>query len=257
MKPEYIKDSIDQVLSQQDFGDENPDYRTVENSISMLERMAEVENSSIAIFDLFKKEFISIRSKYREVVDADLDEARKYGPAYYISRMHPDDGPIVLDTYKKVFEFSFNLPLEERKDYKTIFNFRLGYHGKYFNFVQQIVTLELTPNGKIWLGLSLSDMLPDNEKFDKVNRRIINLRNGQYYLFNDDDDDKENTWQSLSPRELEVLGLVSKGYVSKEIADKLFISVNTVNNHRQKILEKIKAANTNEAVRYARNLGLL
>lgn len=127
----------------------------------------------------------------------------------------------MLDTYKKVFEFSFNLPVVEKKDYKTIFNFRLGYQGKYFHFVQQIVTLELTRSGKIWLGLSLSDMLPENEKFEKVNRRVINLRNGKYYLFNEDD--KENTWQSLSARELEVLGLVSKGFISKEIADKLFV----------------------------------
>lgn len=255
MKPEFIKDSIDGFLSRQDFGDEIPDYKTVENSISMLERMAEVENSSIAVFDLFKKEFISIRSKYGALVNVDREKAQEYGLAYYISIMHPDDGPVVLDTYKKVFEFSFNLPVAERKDYKTIFNFRLGFEGKYFHFVQQIVTLELTPSGKIWLGLSLSDMLPDNEKFEKVNRRVINLRNGKYYVFNDDD--KENTWNSLSARELEVLGLVSKGYASKEIADKLFISVNTVNNHRQNILEKIKAANTSEAVRYARNLGLL
>ena len=150
------------VLSQQDFGDEIPDYRTVENSIALLERMAEVENSSIAVFDLYKKEFVSIRSKYREYVNADLGEAQKYGPSYYISIMHPDDGPVVLDTYKKVFEFSFNLPVVEKKDYKTIFNFRLGYQGKYFHFVQQITTLELTRSGKIWLGLSLSDMLPEN-----------------------------------------------------------------------------------------------
>lgn len=49
----------------------------------------------------------------------------------------------------------------------------------------------------------------------------------------------------------------SKGFASKEIADKLFLSINTVNNHRQNILEKIKASNTSEAVSYARNLGLL
>jgi len=51
--------------------------------------------------------------------------------------------------------------------------------------------------------------------------------------------------------------LVSKGFVSKEIADKLFLSVNTINNHRQNILEKTNATNTSEAVSYARNLGLL
>jgi DNA-binding CsgD family transcriptional regulator len=63
--------------------------------------------------------------------------------------------------------------------------------------------------------------------------------------------------QDLSRREIEVLGLVSKGFASKEIADKLFLSVNTVNNHRQNILEKVRASNTSEAVSYARNLGLL
>jgi DNA-binding NarL/FixJ family response regulator len=61
----------------------------------------------------------------------------------------------------------------------------------------------------------------------------------------------------LSRREIEVPGLVSKGFASKEIADKLFLSVNTINNHRQDILEKVKASNTSEAVKYARNLDLL
>jgi len=66
-----------------------------------------------------------------------------------------------------------------------------------------------------------------------------------------------NAAQSLSKREIEVLGLVSKGLASKEIADKLFLSVNTVNNHKQNILEKINASNTSQAVNYARNLGLI
>jgi len=39
----------------------------------------------------------------------------------------------------------------------------------------------------------------------------------------------------LSTREVEVLGLVSKGFASKEIANKLFLSINTVNNHRLNI----------------------
>ena len=169
----------------------------------MLERMAEVENSSIAIFDLYKKEFVSIRSKFKDQVNVDMNEAQAYGPAYYISIMHPDDGPVVLDTYKKAFEFTFKLPLNERKDYKTVFNFRLGHEGKYFHFIQQIVTLELTPNGKVWLGLSLSDMLPDNTKFDRVHRTLISLRSGKRYLF--EDEESGYSIQKLSTRELKCL----------------------------------------------------
>ena len=75
------------------------------------------------------------------------------------------------------------------------------------------------------------------------------------YLFHDQ---KEYEGKPvLSAREVEVLGLVAKGFASKQIAEQLYISVNTVNNHRQKILEKTHAANTAEAVAYGRTLGLV
>ena len=54
-----------------------------------------------------------------------------------------------------------------------------------------------------------------------------------------------------------VRGLVAVGLASREIADRLSISVATVNNHRQHILEKTGARNSAEAVRYASGLGLL
>ncbi|MCD8166289.1 MAG: LuxR C-terminal-related transcriptional regulator [Bacteroides sp.] len=43
----------------------------------------------------------------------------------------------------------------------------------------------------------------------------------------------------LSPREIEVLVLVSKGYINKEIAEKLTISLTTVVTHRKNIAEKL------------------
>lgn len=60
----------------------------------------------------------------------------------------------------------------------------------------------------------------------------------------------------LTPRELEVLGLVSRGYASREIADYLGISVSTVNNHRRHILLKTDSANSAEAISYAKSMNL-
>ena len=56
---------------------------------------------------------------------------------------------------------------------------------------------------------------------------------------------------SLTPREIEVLRLVSRGMSNREIAEELYISENTVKNHVRNILEKLHLHNLMEAVMYA------
>lgn len=48
-----------------------------------------------------------------------------------------------------------------------------------------------------------------------------------------------NALKILTPREIEVLEKVSKGYTSKEIGDQLFISKKTVQKHRQMMCKKL------------------
>ncbi len=61
---------------------------------------------------------------------------------------------------------------------------------------------------------------------------------------------------SLTPRENEVLRLVAKGYTYREIAERLFISVKTVQNHVQNILTKLQLRRRYELMRYAIARGL-
>ena len=60
----------------------------------------------------------------------------------------------------------------------------------------------------------------------------------------------------LTPRELEILTLLSDGLVKKEIADRLNISFATVDTHIRHIYEKLNVQNAPSAVRKAFNLGL-
>jgi DNA-binding NarL/FixJ family response regulator len=62
--------------------------------------------------------------------------------------------------------------------------------------------------------------------------------------------------KALSPRENEVLKLVAKGYTYREIAEKLFISVKTVQNHVQNILSKLQLHRRYELMRFAIQKGL-
>ena len=60
----------------------------------------------------------------------------------------------------------------------------------------------------------------------------------------------------LTQREVEVLGLVTAGKIDREIAEELFISVNTVYNHLRSILCKTDSANWTEAAANAIRRGL-
>lgn len=61
----------------------------------------------------------------------------------------------------------------------------------------------------------------------------------------------------LTGRELEVLTLVGSGKTSREIADELFISENTVRNHVRNILDKLGMKSRFEAVNWAHREGLI
>ena len=61
----------------------------------------------------------------------------------------------------------------------------------------------------------------------------------------------------LSTREKEILKLISQELTAQEIADKLFISMNTVNTHRRNLLSKLNMKNTAGLVKYAVENGFL
>lgn len=61
----------------------------------------------------------------------------------------------------------------------------------------------------------------------------------------------------LSERELEVLKLIAQENTNGEIAEKLFISIRTVDTHRRNLLEKLQLKNTAGLVKYAYEKGLI
>ncbi|MCF8107026.1 MAG: response regulator transcription factor [Desulfohalobiaceae bacterium] len=64
-------------------------------------------------------------------------------------------------------------------------------------------------------------------------------------------------YNSLTHREQEIMHLLAKGYSSKQVAKKLFISIKTVDNHRTHILNKLGLSSTIELIRYAVKIGLI
>jgi two-component system, NarL family, response regulator NreC len=68
---------------------------------------------------------------------------------------------------------------------------------------------------------------------------------------------EQDPFNSLSQREVEILPLIAKGFGNKEIAEKLYVSVKTVEAHKAKIMEKLNLKSRPELVEYALKKKLL
>ena len=68
---------------------------------------------------------------------------------------------------------------------------------------------------------------------------------------------KDADYGALTPREQEVMRLIAEGFSSRQIAEKLFISPKTAENHRANIMNKLGLHSTLDLIRYAAKLGLI
>ena len=61
----------------------------------------------------------------------------------------------------------------------------------------------------------------------------------------------------ITPRELEVLQLIAEGLSNKEMAERLFVSENTVKTHTSRVFDKLGASRRTQAVQFAKSQGLI
>ena len=180
----------------------------------------------------------------------------RFGHYYYVTEyieppqelnieklVHPDDLEVVRRIDKKVWEFLDTLPEEEKLTYKYIYEMRVLDRGKYVRMIYQTRLLAFKDDN--FLAMGMIDLAPEQSANTSVRFQIKNCLTDEVVPFTIE----SATDVLLTPREREVLALAKEGMFSKEISEKLNISIHTVNRHRQNILEKLQVDNIIEAIR--------
>ena len=182
--------------------------------------------------------------------------SNRFGHYYYVTEyieasqeidieklVHPDDWEVVRRIDKKVWEFLNTLPEEEKLTYKYIYELRILERGKYVRMIYQMRILAFKEDN--FLAMGIIDIAPEQSANTSVRFQIKNCLTDEIVPFA-----IESAADTLlTPREREVLALAKEGMFSKEISEKLNISIHTVNRHRQNILEKLQVDNMIEAVK--------
>lgn len=99
----------------------------------------------------------------------------------------------------------------------------------------------------IWLGLKLT------KKKEIIIEREVFVPTTQPFLLNQ----RKLVQLGITKRELEILGLIATGLSNREIAEKLFVSENTVKTHSSRLFDKLSAKRRTQAVQLGKEMGLI
>ncbi|WP_422080587.1 response regulator transcription factor [Ulvibacterium sp.] len=247
-----VFDSKNRFLAQSSVGiDRNKLNRLLENLYSP-------GPSFQYIFDFPNRKFDFVSEGCRLLFGEDPST---FSPDGFVHRIHPDDIPHYVRCQEIAAHFLFShIEKEHIPHYKVSFQFRIkDINEEYKQFLHQAIALAMDEEH------NMSSVFANHSDIDhltKVNNRkmsFINVLGGKSYFGIGDIDDlnKCQSQQVFSTREVEVLKLVSEGFSSKEIADYLYISADTVRTHRKNVLGKTGFKNMAQAITYCIRDGLI
>jgi DNA-binding CsgD family transcriptional regulator/predicted adenine nucleotide alpha hydrolase (AANH) superfamily ATPase len=257
MKEQQLHKLFFQMIQNQDFELQVSDYQTIEKEIDFLKQLDKMQSGAIRVYDCYALKYLYLSDSYFKLFEHEANAS--LNEALYTQResIHPEDITIISATSIEFVNHLFSQDKEKRKSFKVAAEYRAKTaKGKYVRVITQDTVFRQTNNGSIWLLLNTIDLAPEQDLESAAKISFYNLDTGEP-LVTSKEVKKRLFSDIFSKRELEVLVHLSEGSSSKAIADKLFISVNTVNNHRRNIISKLNISNTSEAITLASNMGLI
>ncbi|MBV8327497.1 helix-turn-helix transcriptional regulator [Chryseobacterium sp.] len=158
-----------------------------------------------------------------------------------LKKIHPDDRLKKYIHELRFFRLLEAMPAESRSEYSVLSNIRMADKNNEYKWMKHRMFYVYSPyNRKLRLAFCIYNIALKPSTIPEF--LIINTVKGEIVA-----KEKLDYKNILTHREREVLQFVGEGYGSKQIADLLSISVNTVSRHRQNILEKLKVKNSTQA----------
>ena len=177
-------------------------------------------------------------------------ELQTKGMRYFWSRIHPDDIDKWLKALNDLMEFTLaEIPVADRDRMSYTWNYRFKNNkGEYVNIIQNTTPLEFDSDMKPIIGLAHYTVLNSKIMLPiTASAKLLNTNN-EYETKYYNNFSQKLLMDGISNRERDIVRLLVLNYGSKDIADKLNISPNTVDTHRRNILKKLNISSTGELV---------
>jgi len=248
---------IEQLWAKQQISTSDVDYTLWNQKKESIRQLAKITPGCLFTVDVFKGVYDFASERFTQLFGFNPHQLHTISKQKDLleDKIHPDDREQLFDFQIEHGNFIYTLPVEQRNDYQQVFQYRmLNTKREYINVISRQQVIQQDNNGKAWIIMGIMDISPDQKHANKVIRTVINRKTGEI-LSTPAIISSSNP--CLTSREKEILLLIQKGMLSKEIADRLGRSIHTIHNHRKNILAKLQADNSIEAITYAKKSGIL
>ncbi|MDM1294228.1 helix-turn-helix transcriptional regulator [Sphingobacterium sp. N143] len=243
-KPVHVKD---------DFSKD--DYEIVEAFINFARSLSRLTYQSIYLIDYSKKSFLFVSDNPIFLCGSSPEKVLKEGYQHYLDNVPKDDLLLIKKANDVGFAFFGNLDTKDRLKFSISYDFHLKQPGsKPLLINHKLKPLLLDKHSNPWIALCLvsisSHANPGNIKFKSD-------EDGKQFEYDLDKDVWVETLRvKLKPREKDILLFSAQGLTMDQIADRLYVSIDTVKFHKKQIFSKLKVKSITEATALAIELSL-
>lgn len=182
----------------------------------------------------------------------------------YLKRWHPADFKIMNSkVFPKNIHFLQTVPPEQYGSLIFSFNYRaLNAKGEYITILQRSSYIPGAtagkPLGSIGIAVDITHFKSDISVVHTIEQvKQVEGKKVTELLYKNGYAAEDTTRVTISKRELEILKWMAEGFNSRQIAQTLNISTNTVNNHRKNMLHRCGCSTSTELLSYAIKYGYL
>jgi DNA-binding CsgD family transcriptional regulator len=216
------------------------------------------------LLDYSTMQYLHVGESCSNIMGYTANYLMETGLEHYLSNWHPDDFFVINKiVFPSNLAFLKTIALDEYPEYIFSYNYRLkNPKGEYvillqrFSYVAGDALGQLA--GMIGVAFDITHYKSDTtivqtiEKCIPTQDGILNelVYKKVHPVLSYED-------KSLSKKENEILKLIADGLSSKQIAGKMQLSVNTINNHRRNMLQKTGCKSSSELINYAMKHGLI
>lgn len=205
-----------------------------------------------SLIDYTSRQYLYMSHNTEEILSYSKEDY-SHGINFQYNNMLPEDRHVFSENiFPDILRFLLTIPRQDYKFYRFSFTYRYyRKDGCITNLLQHSTYLEPGPAGNPLLNRVVFSDITYYKSDCRMSLTISYLTKDKGYIAIYKKRYNPLAKTFISDRELEILKLSLKGLSSKLIAEKLFISIHTVKNHKRNMMERTASKNISELINFA------